>query len=328
VASRSARGAKQLSTNPPGWYWFVNFHDAYRQGDYRGALGFAQKVKVQGHFGAHLFIAAACGQLGEIEEAGKAWRDVLQVRPDMPSILRMQVKKWWSREYGERLIEGLQKAGIEIAPEKEAAVSTSDNISHYPAKGDSGAVRADEGFWVAVLPFKYNGTGVELKALADGLSEEIVTGLSRFTYLRVIARGSMAKYSSESGDIRAIGKELGARYVMEGNLRQAGTKLRLAVQLVDAARGAQMWAETYERAFSTEAIFEVQDELVLRIVSTVADQHGVLPHSMSNLIRNKPDDQLSPHEAVLRVFSFHERMSPGLGPFVSQSPTSPCYPYG
>jgi adenylate cyclase len=59
--------------------------------------------------------------------------------------------------------------------------------------------------------------------------------LSRFTYLRVIARGSTAKYSSESGDIRAIGKELGARYVMEGNLRQAGTKLRLAVQLVDAA---------------------------------------------------------------------------------------------
>jgi tetratricopeptide (TPR) repeat protein len=126
----------------------------------------------------------------------------------------------------------------------------------------------------------------------------------------VIARGSTAKYSNESGDVRTISKELGARYVMEGSIRQAGTKLRLAVQLVDAVSGAHLWAETYERTFAADAIFEVQDELVLLIVSTVADQHGVLPHSMSNLIRNKPDDQLSPYEAVLRVFSFHERMSP------------------
>ena len=74
-----------------------------------------------------------------------------------------------------------------------------------------------------MLPFKYTGGSAELKALADGLSEEIVTGLSRFSYLRVIARGSTAKYSSESGDVRTIGKELGARYVMEGSLRQAGT---------------------------------------------------------------------------------------------------------
>ena len=85
-----------------------------------------------------------------------------------------------------------------------------------------GAVRADEGFWVAVLPFKYSGNNADLTALAEGLSEEIVTGLSRFSYLRVIARGSTAKYSNEAGDIRAIGKELGARYVMEGSLRQAG----------------------------------------------------------------------------------------------------------
>ena len=82
------------------------------------------------------------------------------------------------------------------------------------------------------------------------------------------------------------------------------------MQLVDAVSGAHLWAENYERAFDPEALFELQDDLVPRIVSTVADQHGVLPHSMSNLIRNKSDEQLSPYEAVLRVFSFHERMSP------------------
>src|SRR5208337_3881314 len=102
---------------------------------------------------------------------------------------------------------------------------------------------ADEGFWVAVLPFKYASGSADLKALADGLSEEVVTGLSRFSYLKVIARGSTAKYSSEGGDVRAIGKELGARYVMAGTLRQAGAELRLAVQIVDAVSGAHLWAE-------------------------------------------------------------------------------------
>ena len=101
-------------------------------------------------------------------------------------------------------------------------------------------------------------------------------------------------------DVRAAGKELGARYVMEGNLRQAGAKLRLAVQLVDAVSGAHLWAENYERTFSSEAIFELQDDLVPRIVSTVADSSGVLPHSISEMLRKKSPDQLSPYEAVLR----------------------------
>jgi adenylate cyclase len=81
-----------------------------------------------------------------------------------------------------------------------------------------------------------------------------VTGLSRFSYLRVIARSSTLRYANEAVDVRSAGKELGARYVMEGSLRQAGTKLRLAVQLVDAISDAHMWAENYERAFSAEVI--------------------------------------------------------------------------
>jgi adenylate cyclase len=177
---------------------------------------------------------------------------------------------------------------------------------------DSGAARArfEEGFWVAVLPFKFAGASADLKALADGLSEEVITGLSRFSYLRVIARGSTAKYSSESADVRTIGKELGAHYVMEGNLRQAGSKLRLAVQLVDATTGSHIWAETYERTFNPDAVFDLQDELVPRIVSTVADAHGILPRTMGESVRGKRPEQLSPYEAVLRGFSYAERISP------------------
>ena len=97
---------------------------------------------------------------------------------------------------------------------------------------------------------------------------------------------------------------------MEGTLRQAGTKLRLAVQLVDAVSGAHLWAENYERGFNPESVFELQDELVPRIVSTVADRHGVLPHSMSEAVRNKDEARLTPHEAVLRAFGYFERITP------------------
>lgn len=168
--------------------------------------------------------------------------------------------------------------------------------------------RADEAFWVAVLPFK--STSAELKGLADGLTDEIVTGLSRFSYLKVIARGSTSRYADESVDVRSASKELGARYVMQGSLRQAGTKLRLAAQLVDAVSGAHLWAENYERSFSPDAVFELQDDLVPRIVSTVADRYGVLCYSMAELVRNKAPDQLTPYEGFLRGFSYAYRITP------------------
>ena len=145
--------------------------------------------------------------------------------------------------------------------------------------------------------------------MAEALSEDIVTGLSRFSYLRVIAQSSTLRLAKDSGDSRAVGKELGARYVMGGSLRQAGAKLRLAVQLVDTSSGAHLWAETYERGFSPETIFELQDDLVPRIVSTVADHYGVLTHSMSESLRSKGSDQLSPYEAVLRSFGYYERLT-------------------
>ncbi len=169
---------------------------------------------------------------------------------------------------------------------------------------------AEDGFWVAVLPFKYRGANADLEALAEGLSEEIVTGLSRFSYLRVIARGSTLRNESDAGDVRAIGKELGARYVMEGSLRQVGATMRLAVYLVDTSNGVQLWSENYQRAFSSEALFDLQDELVPRIVSTVADWYGVLPHFMSEFVRLKSPEKLSPYEALLRSFGYTARLSP------------------
>jgi TolB-like protein/Flp pilus assembly protein TadD len=174
---------------------------------------------------------------------------------------------------------------------------------------DSGAVRVEEGFWVAVLPFACSGANAELESLAGGMSEEIATGFSRFSYLRVIARSSTLRYANQALDVRAVGKELGARYVMEGRLRQAGATVRIAVQLVDTGSGSHVWAETYDRTFRPEEIFALQDDLVPVIVATVADTRGVLPRTMGEALRDRDPETLTPYEALLRSFAYHHRVN-------------------
>ena len=293
----------QLNANHPGWHLMTAWHDAYRVKDYPKALELALKLNAPTNPWVQRSLTVSYAQLGRSAEARNALRDLLALVPNYAQVAHEMHRRWLEPELVEHMIDGLRKSGLEIEGKTPPA------LSGTPTRPASGEIRADEGFWVSVLPLKYAGTSAELKALADGLSEEIVTGLSRFSYLKVIARGSTAKYSSESGDVRAIGKELGARYVMEGSLRQAGTKLRVAVQLVDAVSGAHLWAENYERTFSPETLFDVQDDLVPRIVSTVADMNGVLARSMSESVRSRNPEQLSPYEAVLRSFGYFERLT-------------------
>jgi eukaryotic-like serine/threonine-protein kinase len=214
---------------------------------------------------------------------------ITEVRPDLAGDLARVIRRCLEKDPRHRVqtARDVSNEFRDLSRQTSQKVVPSKTSTPRAAALDSGSARADEGFWVAVLPFKYTGGNAELKALAEGLTEDIVTGLSRFSYLRVIAQSSTTKYSSESGDVRSIGKELGARYVMEGSLRQAGSRLRLTVQLVDTTSGAHLWAETFDRAFASEGIFELQDDLVPRIVSTVAETHGVLPYSMSQTLRNR-----------------------------------------
>jgi len=302
--------AIQLNPNHPGWYWLTLVYDAYGQGDGQRALEYVLRVNMPQLWTAQLMLTVVHSHVGQVEQARIALRDLLALRPAFRTAARAELAKWWQPDLIERMLADLRKAGLESSPENSDSGRVTSSLSIFPAKTASGETRTEEGFWVAVLPFRYKGSDEALHSLADGLTEDIITGLSRFSYLRVIARGSTAKYSSESGDVRTIGKELGARYVMEGSLRQAGSKLRLAVQLADAVSGAHLWAETYERNFHPESLFEVQDDLVPRMVASVADQYGVLPRSMSEVLRSKRDETLTPHEAVLRTFTYFARITP------------------
>ena len=176
--------------------------------------------------------------------------------------------------------------------------------------GNRPADQRPAGFWVAVLPFKYGDADADLAALADGLSEEIATGLSRFRYLSVVASASAARLKGETGDERALGARLGARYVLEGSIRKGGSAIRVSAQLVDTQTGAQLWSETYNRDLQASSIFAVQDDVAARIVATVADSYGVLVHSMRSAIRQKDDADLTPVEWQFQYFAYREQITP------------------
>lgn len=203
-------------------------------------------------------------------------------------------------------IETLPRRGYRFI----GSIQESSGAEPSPVHNGAGVARPEEGFWVAVLPFKC-GANFDLAALAGGITDDIVTGLARFSYLRVISRSSTARYAGEAPDLRSAGKELGARYLIEGNIRKAGAVLRFAAQLIDTDSGAELWAETYDRPFRPKAGFELQDDIVPRIVSTIADTQGVLPHSMSEALRNRDPGELSPYEAVLRSFAHFRRLNAG-----------------
>jgi len=209
-------------------------------------------------------------------------------------------------------IETLSRRGYRfIAPVEsvELAASSIPNAIISPdAKPARISDHQDESFWIAVLPFKAPGSA-DLTALAQGITEDIITALSRFSYLRVILLRSIQRYTDNALDVRTVGKELGARYVMEGSIRQAGSRVRLAVQLIDADSGALLWAEAYDRVALPESAFDLQDDVVPQIVSTVADTHGVLPRSMAETLHTRDPAKFTPYEAVLCGFAHFQRVN-------------------
>ena len=118
---------------------------------------------------------------------------------------------------------------------------------------------------IAVLPFTNMSGDPGQEYFSDGITEDIITDLSRFSELFVIARNSSFQYKGKSPDIRQVGRELGVRYVLEGSIRRAGDRIRISAQLIDAVTGAHRWGERYDRELKD--VFAVQDEVSRAIVA-------------------------------------------------------------
>jgi TolB-like protein/cytochrome c-type biogenesis protein CcmH/NrfG len=157
---------------------------------------------------------------------------------------------------------------------------------------------------VAVLPFENLSRDPDQEYFSDGLTDDIITALSRFKDLFVIARNSTFRYKGQAVDVRQLKKELGARYVLEGSVQRAESRLRVTAQLLDAKHGTHLWAETYDRDLSASNIFDVQDEITEHVVATIAGVSGVISRARFAEVNEKPTDHLDAYEASLQFGAY------------------------
>jgi TolB-like protein len=149
---------------------------------------------------------------------------------------------------------------------------------------------------IAVLPFTNMSGDPEQEFFSDGITEDIITELSRFSSLFVIARNSSFAYKGQSVDVRRVAQELGVRYLLEGSIRRAGNRVRITAQLIDRETGNQVWAERYDR--DLEDIFALQDEITRNVVGSIAPQIELAELERS---RKLSDTNLSAYELALKA---------------------------
>jgi len=157
---------------------------------------------------------------------------------------------------------------------------------------------------IAVLPFTSMSGDPEQEYFSDGISEDILTALSKLRWFAVIARNSSFAYKGKSIPMRQIGEELGVGYLVEGSVRKSGERVRITAQLNDAATGSQLWAERYERDLAD--VFAVQDEITEAIVAAIEPQ---LYAAENFRAKRKPPDSMDAWDLVMRALSHYWRVT-------------------
>jgi TolB-like protein/class 3 adenylate cyclase len=148
---------------------------------------------------------------------------------------------------------------------------------------------------IAVLPFQNLSGDPEQEYFADGMVEDVITALSHFKSLFVIARNSSFTYKGKAVDVKQVGRELGVRYVLEGSVRKAGIRVRIAGQLIEATTGGHLWADKFDGAL--EDVFGLQDQITASVVGVIAP---TLEHAEIERARQKPTDRLDSYDCYLR----------------------------
>jgi adenylate cyclase len=157
---------------------------------------------------------------------------------------------------------------------------------------------------IAVLPFQNMSGDPEQEYFADGVVEEIITALSRFPNLFVIARNSSFTYKGRAIDVKQVGRELGVRYVLEGSVRRAGSRVRITGQLIDTATGAHLWADRIEGAL--EDTFDLQDRVTTSVVGAIAPK---LERAEIERAARKPTERLAAYDYFLRGMAIVHRLT-------------------
>jgi len=181
-----------------------------------------------------------------------------------------------------------------------------------PAKTPSSLALPDKPS-IAVLPFQNMSGDPEQDYFADGMVEDIVTGLSRIKWLFVIARNSSFVYKGRAIDVRQAGRELGVRYLVEGGVRKSGSRLRVTAQLVEAETGVHLWAERFDGELKD--IFDFQDQITDRVVGIV--EPSVQKSEVERSRRKRPES-LDAHDFYLRALPYVSPISPANAPMATE----------
>jgi adenylate cyclase len=283
LADQLMQKALKLNPNPPAvWFW-AQYHIEIGRRDFDAALTAAEKLYVEDFYFSHAALAAAYIGLERQADAERAMQRTLALRPDWTvPIAREEMARFvpWPGLL-DYYTDAMRQAGLpEAAPQPERPV-------------------------IAVLPFDNLSGDPKQDYFADGLSEEIITALTRFRDLLVIAGESTFAYKGQDRDARDVGQELNAGYVLGGSVRRSGERIRVSVKLLDAESGGNLWAETFERDATASDLFAIQDEITDRVVGLIAAAHGTISRDAAMDRERDPPASDSAYDCVLKHYVFN-----------------------
>ncbi len=202
----------------------------------------------------------------------------------------------------QRLIRTIARKGMRFVGEVQTRSATAESAA--PTLALSPRPVAPDRPAIAVLPFSNMSGEAEQEYFSDGISEDVITALSKLRWFFVIARNSSFSYKGKAVHIRQIADDLGVSYVVEGSVRKEGERVRITAQLIDASTGSHLWAERYDRNLAD--VFAVQDEITQAIVATVEPKLYDAEHVRG---RRKAPENLDAWDLVMRALRHFWRMS-------------------
>ena len=282
---------KAFALNPdlPDWYNLAFALERQAVSDYENALIYARKVKDPYNPNGFLNRVMILAELGRLDEARSDRESFDALWPGYTVETSNQELRYWNYppEAIERTASSLRKAGFPETP------------SEAPARPV-----------IAVLPFDNMSGDPEQDYFADGITEDIITNLSLFDGIDVIGRNSSFQYKGSAVDIRKVGEDLSARYVLEGSVRRDGNSLRVTAQLLDAQDGSHVWSNRFDRSLDVGAIFEIQDQITTEIAGTLGGGFGVIAEAGLVEVLRKPPETLASYECVLLAQRYFRLLSP------------------
>ncbi len=246
-AVQAIEKAIRLNPFPPNTYFRMVCGTYFFVGRHEEAIAAGKKAVTlsPNDYIAHMLLTTAYSLAGRQEEARIAAAEVLRLNPKFSVVYWGKIVPFKNQADKELVINAMRKAGL---PEKPPLP--------LPDKPS-----------IAVLPFVNMSEDPKQEYFSDGITEEIITALSKTPKLFVIARNSTFTYKNKPTKVQQVGRELGVKYVLEGSVRKAGDKVRVTAQLVDARTGHHLWAERYDRHLKD--IFAIQDEITKKIITAL-----------------------------------------------------------